>query len=265
MAIKILTGWSNPGGSTLCIMNLAKKLHDNGYEVYVYGPHRWHIEQLSEQGYGIGRTAAQLRIDARDTLIQHYVNIDPPVAVKKNIYWCHEMGSFMELNDDFAKKYDQIVFVSNTQKSTHPLSTNNVAVIPNFIDEFPKMTHERACGIIGSIDPNKNTHKSIHKALADGEEKIYLFGKVTDHQYYEWFVRPSVDSGKVFAPIYEEDKQKMYSKIDKVYHSAEVESFGLVKAECYALGIDYVGTVGEEETSYKSNNEVFETWKKILQ
>jgi len=261
--VKIVTGWSNPGGSTTCIINLAKKLIDSGYDVEVFGPHDWHIHELARQGYNVGFGSKYFSCKEDDIVISHFSMLGP-IKAKKKIYWCHEMSNFMNLTDDMMEPYDKVVFVSETQKKTHSLKSDRSIVIPNFIEEFPKMKHERACGIIGSIDTNKQTHMSIQKALHDGEKKIYLFGNVTDKVYYDNFVKHYVDSGFVSPPMYEADKVKMYSMIDKVYHSALYESFGLVKAECYALGIDYMGTVGEDECSYKTNDEVFELWKEIL-
>ena len=37
--IKIITGWSNRGGSTFAFINLTNKLNEYGYETILYGPH----------------------------------------------------------------------------------------------------------------------------------------------------------------------------------------------------------------------------------
>ena len=43
--IKIITGWSNRGGSTFAFINLTNKLNEYGYETILYGPHEWHLDK----------------------------------------------------------------------------------------------------------------------------------------------------------------------------------------------------------------------------
>ncbi len=41
--IKILTGYSDKGGSTVALSNLTNSLNDAGYETIMYGPHDYHL------------------------------------------------------------------------------------------------------------------------------------------------------------------------------------------------------------------------------
>ena len=43
--IKILSGWSNVGGSTTAFINLCNLLNSEGYDCTFYGPHDWHIDK----------------------------------------------------------------------------------------------------------------------------------------------------------------------------------------------------------------------------
>jgi hypothetical protein len=40
--IKIISGWSNKGGSTIALIALTNALNAEGYETTFYGPHDWH-------------------------------------------------------------------------------------------------------------------------------------------------------------------------------------------------------------------------------
>ena len=45
MKVKIVSGWSNPGGSTAHHISLTNLLNDNGYDCTFYGPHDWHKDK----------------------------------------------------------------------------------------------------------------------------------------------------------------------------------------------------------------------------
>ena len=43
--IKILTGYSDKGGSTVAFTNLCNLLNSSGYDCTFYGPHTWHLSK----------------------------------------------------------------------------------------------------------------------------------------------------------------------------------------------------------------------------
>lgn len=43
--VKILSGWSNKGGSTFAFINLTNELNKNGIDTTFYGPHNWHLDK----------------------------------------------------------------------------------------------------------------------------------------------------------------------------------------------------------------------------
>jgi hypothetical protein len=120
-------------------------------------------------------------------------------------------------------------------------------------------------GIIGSIEDRKQTHISIQRALADGCKQIYLFGYISDQNYYEKYVEPLLND-KIQIVGFMTDKQKMYDSIGRVYHSSKGEVACLVKDECWLTNTKFFGN---EETnnivSTLSNDEIFELWKKTLE
>jgi hypothetical protein len=122
-------------------------------------------------------------------------------------------------------------------------------------------------GIIGSIEDRKQTSISIDRAIKDGCKKVYLFGHITDTEYWqksliEWLVAfPEI----VFLKGYYGDKQEMYDMIGRVYHSSKGEVACLVKDECYLTGTEFIGN---EETnnvvSTLTNEEILFLWKKLF-
>ena len=43
--VKIISGWSDRGGSTFAFINLTNKLNESGIDTTFYGPHPWHLDK----------------------------------------------------------------------------------------------------------------------------------------------------------------------------------------------------------------------------
>ena len=43
--IRIITGWSNKGGSTMAFIALTNALNNAGYKTALFGPHTWHLDK----------------------------------------------------------------------------------------------------------------------------------------------------------------------------------------------------------------------------
>ena len=43
--VKIVSGYTEKGGSTTAFINLTNFLNDNGIECVFYGPHEWHLNK----------------------------------------------------------------------------------------------------------------------------------------------------------------------------------------------------------------------------
>lgn len=255
--IKIVTGYSNPGGSTVTLKNLCKEFNDRGYECEMYGPHPWHLKFGDKH-----KSMSQLSVKPEDKVIAHY--IDLPESIKdQTIFSCHEMWWF-----DFTKVkdfYKKVQFLTQEQADYHS-AVKDYVIIPN-VKEQIKVDKVDGCeniaGVIGAIEGRKNTVHSIHRALRDGYEKVYLYGPIMDDRYYTNSVVPLLGSGVIYKGYAE--KSEIYSNVGRVYHSSSGEVASLVKDECYTTGTEFHGNaVTNNEVSTLSNDEIIELWGKQL-
>ena len=257
--IKIISGWSNPGGSTTAFINLCNLFNENGLDCTYYGPHPYHLGQC------VSNMLEQCVINDEDEiLITHFFKIPHrPEKSKKVILACHEKEVFPIR--DIKPHWDEIVYVAESQKDWQGFPGT---VIPNVLTDITvtkKETSSNIAGIIGSIDRNKNTHISIKRALEDNCDKVLLFGIVTDNSYWETTVKPLIDGTKVIFNGYIQNRDEMYSSIDVVYQSSDSECASLTSQECNSLGIEFKGNENIEEVkSLISNSEIFEKWMKVL-
>jgi len=252
--IKLISGWSNPGGSTIHHINLTNLLNANGYDCTFYGPHEWHLNKCKS-----GRLN-ECTISVHDTVISHFIQVTTK-NIKKHILSCHESNLF-RLKDIPHSHYDVIQFVSNRQKQYHSINHPSV-IIPPVVEKFdwtaPKANR---AGIIGSIDAHKQTHISIEQALEDGYDEVYVFGQITDLHYFSEKVHPLLNS-KIVIKNHYDNRQEMYSLVDAVYHNSKYETYGLVEAECKLNNIPFYGNCNNPELL--SEEEILKRWKTVLE
>ena len=222
--IKILSGWSNPGGSTIAFINLCNLFNENGLDCTFYGLHDWHLGRCKS-----GRLQDCAVNEEEENLIFHFLKIPQrPEVSNKVILACHEKDIYPV--KDVKPFWDDIVYVSESQMDWQGVPG---IVVPNVISPLHALEKSfSVAGVIGSIDKNKNTHVSIERALTDGHSKVLLYGLVTDDAYYSEEVKKYVESGKAEIMKYEDDKQKMYNSLSDVYHSSLSETFNFIKPEC---------------------------------
>lgn len=265
--IKIISGWSSHGGSTTSFINLTNLFNKNNLNCCFFGPHEYHIRKCN------GKLFKDFTINNSDHIIVHFLDIKqrPPID-GQFLYYCHETN-LKPVSSFNYHIFDSIIFVSNKQKEWHNIKDKVTFVIPNVIDDLKakkdkKFNHIAA--IIGSIDRNKQVHKSVLKALKDNMNEVRIYGNVTDHEYYEREVKYLYE--KYFPKIkmmgYQENKQKIYDEVTDVYQDSLCESFGLVYQECLKTGIKYHGNgvVESNFENFKLMNEeaILQQWKKIL-
>lgn len=269
--VKIISGWSLPGGSTVSQINLCNLFNDNGIPCEFYGAHDWHTTQCN--GFNYNKHPYNITSDDYAIIHYHKLPFQERPAVKTLVYSCRETD-VMPL-DTVANRhiFDYIHFVSNSQFEWHKargvvIGENRKIIIPNQIYKFEKKEHIETgnAGVIGSIDSHKQTHLSIKRALESGRNhnKILLYGRITDLNYFNEFVFPLLSERVVYVG-YGFDKQKMYDSIDCVYHSSKWETFNLIKFECLAAGIAYdgldsAGTDGE----WWSDEVILNKWKEVF-
>jgi hypothetical protein len=188
--------------------------------------------------------------------------------VHKVVLGCHEKWWFKV--GGIQKYWDEVIFLHTAHKDYHKANGyhGNYSIIPNIKETLvPKDKSELdlVAGIIGSVETRKQTHLSIIKALKDGCEKIYIFGNILEEGYFNSYVAPLLYNKKVNIGGFCENKQEMYDKIGRVYHSSLGEVACLVKDECYLTNTKFFGN---EETSHEvsplTNEEIINLWKKVL-
>lgn len=263
MRVKIVTGWSNPGGSTTAHINLCNLFNERDLECTLYGPHDWHLDKCNA-----ARLEDSEPLEDEDVLILHYFKVANRVPVRKMILSLHEK-ELCKLSEMKHSHFDAIHFITEEQKEwqlsklTDTSGVNQTIVIPNMYDSLVEGPEgeSNVAGVIGSIDRNKQTHLSIERALKDGYDKVLLFGKLVDMEYYLEKVEPLLGLNVHFAG-YVEDKQKMYDAIDAAYLSSDSEVAPLVKGECTLTGTKFMGndnTTGGAEVPL-SADDIFDRW-----
>lgn len=258
--VKVLTGFSEKGGSTYAISRLVNFFNKKGIETVLYGPHDYHLNICKSDLH------SNFNFEPDDILITHFVDLQERPNVKKVVLFCHEKNIF-ELHDK-NPHWDEVIFLNLKHRNYHSKYQGPYSIIPNFNDTYEVVKTKDSvgvAGIIGSIDYNKQTHESIQRALNDGYRKIILFGAVTDKNYYERYVKPLIDGVTVVEYGFLDDKNKMYSMIESVYQSSLSEVASLVKDECEMTNTKFFGVPSIENDGEKlDNEEIFNKWKKIL-
>tara|TARA_R110002051_G_scaffold8568_2_gene35607 strand:- start:8827 stop:9636 length:810 start_codon:yes stop_codon:yes gene_type:complete len=262
--VNIVTGYSNPGGSTIAFIRLINLLNENGYDATLYGPHPWHLDKCN------AKDLKDFTTDANSILISHYVKISHDMICKKHILACHETGVFdlrrgikEEMNLDL---YDEIVFVSKSQQKWQG-NPNGSIVIPNIVDDLEPVKSKMdppVAGVVGSIDPNKQTHVSIKRAKDDGFEHIDILGDMADSKYFHTEVLPLLNRNIRYVGFCQ-DRQSMYEGLTAVYHSSQRETFNFVKFECEQTGVKYCPLKSSETGAESwSKEDILKAWDSIL-
>jgi len=256
--IKIVSGWSNPGGSTTAFILLTNLLNDYGFDCCFYGPHKWHLDKTK------ANHLKQLKIYENDICIFHFLNI-PKVQCRKQILSSHEQDIFPLQKIDYTI-YDKIHYVSEHQKDYHKVNHPHF-IIPNVL---PKLTISKnpkgIYGVIGSIDRNKQVHVSIEKALADGAKKVLIYGNITDYTYCNEKIKPLVDKYKNVEFLgHCEDKQSMCDSVERVYQDSELETWGYIKVECLMTGTQFFGSEATNNIEIWNNERILKAWIKELE
>lgn len=261
--VRILSGWSNPGGSTVAFINLTNLLNDAGIDTVFYGPHKWHLDKCKAE------PTDRLDItDKDDVLIAHYVPLkDEEIPLRKVIFSCHETNLFL-MDKCPLGGVDVVHFVSENQREWHGIDHPSV-VIPNVVDVGKRRgNHKRnAVGIIGSIDSHKQTGLAIREALKKEpkQTKVLIFGNVSNEQYYKEEVKPLLTNKRVQIMGKYDDKTKMYNMIDAAYHASKRETYGYIKHECDMQGIPFYDMFhSSSHSEYWPKERILEAWKDLL-
>jgi hypothetical protein len=259
--LKIISGYSERGGSTTVFITLTNIFNKNGINCIFYGPHTWHLDKCRA---GLIQDATFAK---EDTFITHFVKLKQRPDVKRVVYACHEKGL---INFDRIKKHwDEVVFINENHRLFHSNYTGPYSIVPNAKEDLrpnDKSGLDNIAAVIGTVDFNKQTHISIERALKNNCKEVHIYGTVTDFSYYKKYVEPLLRDTRVQYKGYENNKQLIYDRVGRVYHSSISESDGLVRYECYQTNTKYFGTSATSHPmSTLTNTEIFSLWKKVLQ
>ena len=255
--IKVISGWGGPGGSTVAFNNLVNLFNDRGRTACFYTPQKWDgvtCKWDSQQN---------VKFNKDDVVIYHFMKFSKRPPVEKLILSCHETRVF-PIKEQSDLIYDDIHFVSKSQKEWQGVDGQ---VIPNVFQKYSVKLNKfkvRCAGVLGSIDTNKRTHRSISRALDDGHDDVRLYGAISDPNYFNSEVLPLLGSKVSYRGI-ASDMQAVYDTVTDVYHSPELETFNLIKPECEHAEVNYHGDEGNDtQAEYWSDDKVYEAWKKLL-
>ena len=259
--VKILTGFSERGGSTTALINLTNLFNENGIDCTFYGPHSWHLDKCKSD------LISNLKLDPSDKVITHAVRPETRLPVDTVILASHEKWWFPV--GKIPQHWDKVIFLHEKHREYHEDYHGEYDIIPNLKEPLVLNTKKEnvdlIAGVIGTIEDRKQTHKSIERALEDGCEKVILFGKIGDENYYNDLVKDLLNDPRVEMSGYQTDKQSMYDSIGRVYHSSKGEVACLVKDECYLTNTKFYGNEEtDHEVSPLTNNEILEKWKQVL-
>lgn len=257
--VKIISGYSEKGGSTTAFINLTNIFNENGIECVFYGPHEWHLDKCESD------LLKNYKPDYNDRTITHFLNLQKKPIGKKIVLSCHEKWWFEVAN--VFQYWDTAVFLHQEHKDYHWRYNGDYAIIPNFKENLVNIEKphlDKVAGVIGTIEDRKQTHLSIERALNDGCEQIYLFGHIGEENYFKTLIEPKL-SDKVKLMGHSLNKQMMYNSIGRVYHSSKGEVACLVKDECYLTNTKFFGNEEtNNEVSGLSNSEILNLWENLL-
>lgn len=261
--IKIISGYSDKGGSTEAFINLCNRFNDTGYDCTFYGPHSYHLGKCKAVRYSTELPPFQ----PDDKVIVHLLScFNQRPNVDKFILSCHEQYGF-PLNTINLTVFDKIHFVSEHQREWHDVeypSFLNGNIYPRL---FPGRTDNEAiiAGVVGLIFPEKGTDLAVKMALKDpGVSKVLLYGEVRNEGLFNRLKRLS---NKVIYMGHEEDKQKMYDSFTDLYLASPSECLPTVVAEAMLTGkrIHIPDDRNYKYAHYELNpDKVMEVWKKEL-
>jgi len=254
--IRILSGFTGPGGSTVAFSNLVNLFNANGMKACLYGPHEW-------EGIKCAYKREEPLINTDDTVIYHFRK-PPDSRCARMILSTHETEIF-PIKSVEGLKYDAVHFVSDFQKKWQGVDGT---VIPNVVTKYKSIPRHgrqsKVVGIIGSIDQNKRVPKSIQRALEEGHDDIRLYGNITDGTYFLKEVLHLLGEKVSYRGI-SSDMQAVYDTITDVYHSPKLETFNLIKAECKYANVNYHGDEGNDtQAEYWDDEKILEAWKNLL-
>jgi hypothetical protein len=126
--VKIVSGYSEKGGSTTAFINLTNIFNENGIDCTFYGPHEWHLDKCK------GDLLKNYKPNSDDRLITHFIQFPKRPIAKKVVLSCHEKWWF-EVGD-LKQYWDTAIFLHQQHKDYHWRYNGESVIIPNFKEDL---------------------------------------------------------------------------------------------------------------------------------
>ena len=110
--IRIITGWSNKGGSTMAFIALTNALNNAGYKTALFGPHTWHLDKCES-----GMLDNKFKIERDDKVIAHFLNLPEKPFARKVLLSCHEKDLFRV--GQIKPFWDEVIFINERHREYH--------------------------------------------------------------------------------------------------------------------------------------------------
>lgn len=265
--VKIISGYTGFGGSTILFIELCRILNNKDVSCTLYGPNDWHLGEAS-----FCKSLNELLISSNDIVIGHLPYNIPKIFhnLTNCILYTHEKSGTI-LVPSKLHAFSKIVFACESQKEWHGYykGKQEQYIIPAPTTKLQKIANIKKgmAGVIGQPSLRKLTHVSILRALKDGY-KVLIFGPQTgtaaEEAYFRDCVAPLIDHDRVVYMGESHNKQEMYEMISCVYHSATEEVACLVQEECKAVGIPFYGNCNVLPYETWSDDAILQAWMKLL-
>lgn len=291
--IKIVCGLSYPVGSTIALVNLCNQLNSRGHASILYGPDHWHLDKC------VSGTLHDFRPEDGDVIILHGIeplsinDLHSPdstvsAATPNHIWrslWCAVAEVLVPASTpanfqlvmscreyDFNRKaafryslFNKIHFSGSEQKLLHK-TKRPTFTCPDFLANLvPSVCKPvNTAGIIGTISKADATKEAIEKALADGMDRVILYGYLADPIYFYANIVPLTKShpGQIKFAGFMDEPQKMYDSVSDVYASVN-RPWSKVRRECALTNTRYHGAkTGPDENM--TNEQIYQIWKSEL-
>ena len=161
--VKIVSGISMSGGSTIILINLTNLFNSKGIDTTFYGPHDFHLDKCKS------KKLSDLTFENRkDILLAHHIKMEKRPPIKRVVLASHEKWWFEVA--DIPVFWDTVVFNHEEHRNYHNRYNGPYVLIPNPKDTnqtlyaIDKPELDLVAGVIGTIETRKRTHLPMKNA-----------------------------------------------------------------------------------------------------
>lgn len=259
--VKFVTGFGSFGGSTVALLEHCRLLREHGFDATIYAEGDWHMGR-----FGGSRKMSELSVGREDIVVHHHLDLRVRPRCKRSLLYLHEK-SLWDLRGRNLLPFDSVVCVSEGQRLFHGVAG---PVVPNPVSRMVDSSRHHppggnVAGIVGTIQSRKRQHLSIERALADGRDKVLLFGDF-EPEYFERKIRPILSDRVVYMGMFDPDERmEMYNLFDHLYMFSSEEAASLVLGECKILGKRIFKSEEVEDYETLGDEEIVSRWRSVFE